>query len=59
MILQADCDGGVNKIFSSTANRNYLVGYSSGKLEMRKSTDLTVIKTYTNLGDIGDCVTDD
>lgn len=48
-----------SKIFSSTSNKRYYIGYKDGKLETRKSTNFVKENEYSDLGNILEIVSDD
>lgn len=58
-ILQADCGPDVSQVYVSSLNKNYLIGYSTGKLEVRNSTNLEISEVYCDLGNIIEIASDD
>ena len=51
--------GTIRKVFASSSNKRYFIGYSSGLLELRTSTNFEIETTFQDLGDIIDITSDD
>lgn len=49
----------VTKVFACSANKYYLIGYDTGKLEIRLATNLSLQLQFEGLGNIMDLSTDD
>jgi hypothetical protein len=60
-IIKTAADGYPSKVYATSKNKRYLIGYEDGKLELRTSTNFAIEDgdTIEDLGHIVDIISDD